>query len=295
MLLILLLLSSLIISTMFDHQLKSCNYKFSMQDSLNIIDTALDNGLDHNLLAKQNHYQLILSTLNLPFSFSFEGLICHAFVHKSYLKDVEANLLYTTNNERLEFLGDAVLELIATDYLFSTFKDQQEGVLTAIRSYLVNANMLYDVGVNLKLDKLIMLSKGERNSMPDVNPSIIADCFEALIGVMYIEFGLEITKSFIIKHVLHQAKEVLEQELYRDPKTKIQELVQEKYKLTPNYTILETFGKDHQKTFIVGLYIGEHLITKQEGQSKQKAEIVCAKWCLDNFESLNIIDLSSVA
>ncbi|PIR07514.1 ribonuclease III [Candidatus Jorgensenbacteria bacterium CG_4_10_14_0_8_um_filter_39_13] len=210
------------------------------------------------------------------------NLLKEAVTHRSYLNENPHWPL--PNNERLEFLGDAVLELIVTEYLFSRFPKYVEGQLTSLRAALVNYQMLSQVAKNNSLENYILLSKGEAKDTARAKEVILADTFEALIGAIYLDQGYEETKDFIKRSVLSNLKEVIEQNLYSDPKSRLQEIVQEQLKVTPTYKVLKEFGPDHQKTFLIGVFYNEKLIAEGEGLSKQEAECQAAEKALKGME-----------
>ncbi|MDD3284204.1 MAG: ribonuclease III [Patescibacteria group bacterium] len=211
----------------------------------------------------------------IKISFNDIDLLKQAFVHKSFLNENQNFKL--KNNERLEFLGDAVLELITTDFLFRQFPEKPEGDLTNIRASLVNSNTLSDVAQNLEIDKYLFLSRGEsKDKNSKARRYIMADSVEAIIGAIYIDKNYDEAKKFVEKNILYKIDEILEKELYMDPKTKFQEKAQEQYNITPKYKLIGEKGPDHNKIFTVGLYIDEKLISKAEGSSKQEAEINAA-------------------
>ncbi len=203
-------------------------------------------------------------------------LLKQAFVHRSFLN--ENHNFKLGHNERLEFLGDAVLELISTEYLFNKFPERPEGDLTNIRASIVNSKSLADSGEKLEIDKYLFLSRGEsRDKNTKARRYILANCMEAIIGAIYLDQGYQKATEFIQKHFLYKADEIVEKELYMDPKTKFQEKAQEIFNITPHYKLLDEKGPDHKKTFTVGLYIEKKLITKGSGTSKQEAEVDAAE------------------
>ena len=198
-----------------------------------------------------------------------------ALVHRSYINEHPDFKL--GHNERLEFLGDAVLEIIVTEYLFQNYPETPEGDLTNWRASLVNANMLYTVANELGIEEYLMLSKGEaKDKNTKARQYILANAMEALIGAMYLDQGIEAPRQFIIKNIVSHLEEILRKELYVDPKSKFQEIAQEKEGLTPVYKTLSEEGPDHEKKFEVGLYLGEELIATGTGLSKQEAQIKAA-------------------
>lgn len=203
--------------------------------------------------------------------FNNEEILENAFVHRSFLNENKSAGL--KNNERLEFLGDAVLELVVTEYLFDKFRNKSEGELTSIRSALVKGVTISEVSRDLGFEDAILLSEGEKHGSQKARSLIMANCFEAVIGAIYIDSGIENAKKFIIKNLVDKHLDnILKNELFIDPKSKFQEMVQEKYKQTPNYQTLSQEGPDHDKKFVCGVYVFEKIIAKGEGKSKNLAE-----------------------
>jgi ribonuclease-3 len=207
--------------------------------------------------------------------FSNKELLKQALVHRSYLNEHPDFPL--GHNERLEFLGDAVLEIVVTEYLYLHFRDTDEGDLTNWRASLVNAKMLYIIAGELKLEDYLYLSKGEaKDKNKKSRQYILANAVEAVIGAIYLDQGLSVAKEFILKNIVVKLDDILSNQLYLDPKSKFQEAAQEKKGITPHYEILNEEGPDHAKTFTVGLYLGEELVTSGEGSSKQEAQVDAA-------------------
>lgn len=205
-------------------------------------------------------------------------LLQEAFTHRSYLNenpDWEFD-----HNERLEFLGDAVLELIVTEYLFSTFKEKKEGELTSLRAALVNANMLSDISQKLGLNDFLLLSRGEAKDLGRARQYILANTFEALVGAIYLDQGYEAVQKFIKENVLSRTEEVIARKLFQDPKSLFQERAQEIAGVTPRYDVIKEWGPDHNKHFVVGVYLGEELVAEGEGPSKQEAQARAAEAAL---------------
>ncbi|MEK7566963.1 MAG: ribonuclease III [Patescibacteria group bacterium] len=207
---------------------------------------------------------------NIGYSFKDKNLLTEAFTHRSYLNENPS--WQGAHNERLEFLGDAVLELIVTEALFARFPEKPEGELTSLRAALVNANMLSSLASDLDLNSVLFLSRGEAKDIGRARGYILANTFEALIGAMYLDGGYDEAKKFIEKNLMPKIDEILEKELFRDAKSLFQERAQEIAGITPVYRSLEEWGPDHDKHFIVGVYLGEALIASGEGPSKQAAE-----------------------
>jgi len=193
-----------------------------------------------------------------------------AFVHKSYLNEHRSDP--RGDNERLEFLGDAVLELVTTEYLYATFPDRGEGELTTFRSALVKGKHLAEVARALDLGQYLLLSHGEEKSGGREKNYILANTLEALIGAMYLDRGFTTSHKFISRFILTNLGDILEKGLHVDAKSKFQEFSQEKLGATPTYQVLSESGPDHNKVFEVGAFLGERLIGKGTGSSKQKAE-----------------------
>lgn len=207
--------------------------------------------------------------------FKNEDFLLQAMVHRSYLN--EHSDFKVGHNERLEFLGDAVLEIVVTEYLFLNFKETPEGDLTNWRASLVNAKMLHEIAQTLDIEDSLYLSKGEsRDKNKKSRQFILANAIEAIIGAIYLDQGIEVAKKFIIKNIVCRLDDILANQLYLDPKSHFQEKAQEVRGITPHYEIIDEIGPDHDKVFTVGLYLGEDLITKGKGSSKQEAQVDAA-------------------
>ena len=216
----------------------------------------------------------------LQLSFSDEQLLQQVFVHRSYLNEHRAFPL--DHNERLEFLGDAVLELIVTEYLYKTF-DKPEGELTNWRSALVRGEMLSQLAQQIGMGDYLLLSRGEQKSQGKARQLILANAFEALIGAIYLDAGYEAAVRFITTHVISQLERILEEGRHIDAKSDLQEKSQEQLGVTPTYNVLESTGPDHDKTFVVGVYFGDRLLAKGTGSSKQRAEQAAASEALKTW------------
>jgi ribonuclease III len=207
--------------------------------------------------------------------FKSEALVTKGFTHKSYVNEHKSEKI--EDNERLEFLGDAVLELVATKHLFEKYPTQSEGDMTSYRSALVKGKHLAEVGLELGLGEYLRLSNGEEKSGGRTKKYILANVVEAVIGVIYLEHGYEVVEKFIEKFILEKLDEIIEKGLHIDAKSNFQELAQEIEKTTPHYEVLEEEGEDHNKKYTMGAFIGEELVAKGTGSSKQKAESDAAK------------------
>lgn len=213
----------------------------------------------------------------LEIKFKNKNLLKQSVVHRSYLNEnPNFNL---PHNERLEFLGDAVLELITTEHLYKKYSDP-EGVMTNWRSALVNSKMLSKLARKLGIEPFLYMSKGETKDTGRARELILANAFEALIGAIYLDKGLEAARIFIEKNLLKELPKIIEKKLYMDPKSRFQELAQEKTGITPSYEVLKEWGPDHNRHFVVGVYLEKKLMGKGEGCSKQEAQEKAAEEAL---------------
>ena len=211
----------------------------------------------------------------LGVNFKEERLLRQALVHRSYLN--EHPDFNTGHNERLEFLGDAVLEIVVTEFLYLNFINTPEGDLTNWRASLVNSRMLYEVAIELGVEDCLYLSRGEaRDKHKKSRQFILANAVEALIGAIYLDQGPEAAKQFILKNIISKLDDILKNQTYLDPKSRFQEKAQGVRGITPHYEIMDEQGPDHAKIFQVGLYIGEELIVTGQGSSKQEAQVDAA-------------------
>lgn len=201
--------------------------------------------------------------------FNNQDLLQQAFVHRSYLNENPG--FHLADNERLEFLGDAVLELAVTDYLYRNYPNT-EGDLTNWRAALVNAKALSEVADKASMNRFLLLSRGEAKDTGRARKDILANALEALIGAIYLDQGYEQAEKFVAKWVLAKLPQVIEEKLYRDPKSRFQEEAQEKIGVTPVYEVIKEWGPDHLKCFVIGVYLGEDLVAEGEGSSKQEAQ-----------------------
>ncbi|MBR0479782.1 ribonuclease III [Candidatus Saccharibacteria bacterium] len=209
----------------------------------------------------------------LGFEFNDINLLVTALTHRSYINE---HKLAHEHNERLEFLGDAVLELVSSDFLYRNY-NEPEGIMTALRAALVRTESIGDAGKELGYEPLVRMSKGEKHGSDRARDVILADCFEAVIGAIYLDQGYETAKEFITKHILVKIDTILEEGSWRDPKSYVQELAQKIDGMTPVYRTMKEEGPDHDKTFVVGVYVGEELKGVGTGHSKQEAQTEAAK------------------
>lgn len=206
---------------------------------------------------------------NLGIVFKNKNLLIEAITHRSYLNEnPKWNL---DHNERLEFLGDAVLELVVTEYLFKKYKEP-EGILTSWRAALVNSKILSEISKKFDLNSYVLLSRGERKDEGRARQYILANALEAIIGAIYLDQGYPKAKEFIKKNIISQLPIVIKNKLYKDPKSLLQEEAQERLGITPTYQVLEEWGPDHEKKFKVGVFLGKELIGVGIGLSKQEAQ-----------------------
>lgn len=210
--------------------------------------------------------------------FKNKNLLQQAFIHRSYINENTGTLL--SHNERLEFLGDAVLELIVTDFLYKKYPNYTEGELTALRSALVNAVIISEIATNIGMNDYLLLSKGEAKDNGKARQYILANTYEAYVGALYLDQGIDMVDKFIHKSLLPKTEEIVLKKLWRDAKSLVQEKAQEFVNVTPAYKVLSESGPDHDKHFTVGIFFGTNLIAEGKGQSKQEAEQKAAEVAL---------------
>lgn len=218
----------------------------------------------------------------LGYEFKNIDLLVTAFTHRSYVNEHRKSV--NEHNERLEFLGDAVLELAVTDYLFNNHSEP-EGILTSWRAALVRTESIGEAGVKLGYEPLIRMSRGEKQGGERSRLQILANAFEALIGAIYLERGYADAETFIKDHIVSKLEAILDSGSWRDPKSHLQEVMQRKDNVTPRYVVLEEVGPDHDKIFTLGVYSGDRLISKGTGPSKQSAQQEAAKAALLVYET----------
>lgn len=215
----------------------------------------------------------------LKIKFKNKDLLTQAFIHRSYLN--ENPKFEMSHNERLEFLGDAVLELAVTEYLFQKYTQKPEGELTSWRAALVNAKILSRIAKGLEFNDFLLLSRGETKEIGKARQYILANTFEAFVGSLYLDRGYEICRKFIEKYVVSELPVIIESELYKDAKSNFQEKAQEETGITPIYKALKEWGPDHAKHFTIGVFLKDELVAEGEGFSKQEAEEEAAKKALE--------------
>lgn len=212
-------------------------------------------------------------------SFKNKSLLKQAFVHRSYLNENKKVKLH--HNERLEFLGDAVLELAVTKFLFNKYPDKTEGDLTSLRAALVNADTCAKVSNNLNINDFLLLSKGEARDTGRARQYILANTLEALIGAIYLDKGYKAAEDFVLKHITSLTEEIVQTSSWLDSKSLFQEKAQEILGITPLYKVLKETGPDHAKKFTSGVFLGQELVASGAGDSKQEAEQEAARRALE--------------
>lgn len=215
--------------------------------------------------------------------FEFERIeyLITALTHRSYVNEHRKSV--SEHNERLEFLGDAVLELVVTDYLYNNY-DEPEGILTSWRASLVRTESIGAAGNAIGYESLMRMSRGEKNGSDRARQQILANAFEAVIGAVYLEKGYDAADEFIKKHILSKLDDILASGSWRDPKSHLQEVSQRTDGMTPLYKVLNEDGPDHDKIFTLGVYVGDKLMGKGTGSSKQNAQQVAAKAAIEKYE-----------
>jgi ribonuclease-3 len=214
----------------------------------------------------------------LNVAFADKALLTRAFTHRSYINENPKTGL--EHNERLEFLGDAVVELVVTDFLFAQYPSHNEGELTAYRSALVNAIIMGEIASELGMNDYLSLSKGEKKDTGRARQTILANTYEAFVGALYLDQGYDIAKKFILDTLVPKLAEIISKKSWKDAKSKIQEEAQERVGLTPSYQVLEQNGPDHDKWFIIGIYFGDTKIAEGKGRSKQEGQQAAAEAAL---------------
>lgn len=217
----------------------------------------------------------------LGFEFNDLDLLITALTHRSYVNEHRKSV--KEHNERLEFLGDAILELVTSDFLYHNY-EEPEGIMTAWRAALVNTDANAEAGEELGYAPLIRLSHGEQNGSRRAHHSIVADCYEAIIGAIYLDQGYESAREFIQKYTLSKINQIIEDESWRDSKSYLQEISQHKYNTTPVYKVLKEEGPDHDKIFTLGVFVNGKLIASGMGYSKQQAQTKAAAAAIKQFK-----------
>jgi ribonuclease-3 len=214
----------------------------------------------------------------LGVQFIHKEILLSAITHRSYLN--EHREATWEHNERLEFLGDAVLELVVTDYLFTKYPEKPEGELTAVRAALVNTNSLAEAAEQLGVNRFLLMSKGEAKDEGRARQYILANAFESCIGAIYIDQGYDVAKGFIASRLFAKTDDIVSKRLWQDAKSRFQELAQEYASVTPTYETLSQEGPDHDRVFTVGIFLRSEKVAEGKGRSKQEAEQQAAERAL---------------
>lgn len=217
--------------------------------------------------------------MNLP-AFKNQELFEQAFTHRSYLNETKSK---GPSNERLEFLGDSILSFVVSDFFYRKYEEFNEGTLTNLRSQLVNTKSLAETAEDLGFGNYLKLSRGEEESEGRRNQSLLADSFEAFIGALFIDQGLQVTATFITQTLIPKADEIVAKKDFKDPKSLFQEYVQAQAHAAPVYKVLFEEGPSHAKIFTVGVYVKDELLGQGIGKSKQEAEENAAKQALEKI------------
>lgn len=217
----------------------------------------------------------------LGLKFNDINLLITALTHRSYVN--EHRKTTSEHNERLEYLGDAVLELVTSDFLFKNFH-LPEGIMTAIRAALVRTESIGDAGEKLGYAPLVRMSKGEKSGSARAHASILADCFEAVIGAIYLDQGYDAASDFIYKNIIVKMDQIVEDESWRDPKSLFQEICQHLHETVPQYRTLNIDGPDHDRTYTVGVFVNDNQLAEARGHSKHEAESTAAAQCIKIYK-----------
>ena len=217
----------------------------------------------------------------LGFEFDDINLLVTALTHRSYVNEHKESV--HEHNERLEFLGDAILEMVSSDFLYRNY-NEPEGIMTSWRAALVRTESIGAAGKELGYEPLVRLSKGEKHGSDRAHDVILADCFEAVIGAIYLDKGYKAAEKFIYKNTLTKIDDILESESWRDSKSYLQELAQRIDGVTPVYRVMKEEGPDHDKTFTLGVYINNHLKATAIGHSKQEAQVKAASEAIRKYK-----------
>lgn len=219
--------------------------------------------------------------ISLP-KFKNKKLLEQSFIHRSYLNETKEKL---DSNERLEFLGDSILSFVVSEHLYSKYPDFNEGTLTNVRALLVNTKTLAQISKELNFGKLLKLSKGEKEAKGEENVSLLADCFEAFLGALYLDQGIKEVQKFVDQVLLPKAKLFIKKKTFKDSKSLLQELIQARKQESPVYSVIKEEGPPHKKVFTVLVKTGNRVLGKGRGKSKQEAEKNAAREALLRFKS----------
>lgn len=214
----------------------------------------------------------------IPVVFKNKKLLAQAFIHRSYLNETRETW---HSNERLEFLGDAVLSFFTSHYIYRQYPDLPEGMLTNIRSSVVKTETLAQVATELQFGQYLLLSRGEEDGGGRTNPSLLADCFEAFLGTLFLDQGMPAVEKFLKKYLLTKIPDIIAKRAYLDYKSQLQEKIQEKQHVSPLYRVFRTEGQDHAKTFWIEVVVNNTMLGQGKGRSKQEAEQNAARQALE--------------
>lgn len=212
-------------------------------------------------------------------TFKDKKILQHAFIHRSYINENPKSGL--AHNERLEFLGDAVLELVVTDHLFHAHPNAPEGELTAYRSAIVNAVVIAEVALSLGMNDYLLLSKGEAKDTGRARSTILANTYESFVGALYLDQGYTACNTFIMKTLVPRLADIIAKKTWKDSKSQVQEEAQERLGVTPSYKVVSETGPDHDKWFTIGIFFGDKKIAEGKGRSKQEGEQKAATAALE--------------
>jgi ribonuclease-3 len=212
-------------------------------------------------------------------TFTNKTTLTQAFIHRSYINENPRSGL--EHNERLEFLGDAVIELVVTDYLYRNYPTQNEGDLTAYRSALVNAVIMGEVAASLNMNEYLLLSKGEQKDTGRARQTILANTYESFVGSLYLDQGYTACDAFVTTSLLSRLEDIIKTKSWKDAKSQIQEEAQERLGVTPSYKVIAEVGPDHDKHFTIGVFFGDKKIAEGKGRSKQEGEQKAALTALE--------------
>ncbi len=216
---------------------------------------------------------------SIGITFTDKDILTHAFIHRSYINENPKSGF--EHNERLEFLGDAVIELVVTDYLYRTYPGSHEGDLTAYRSALVNAVIMGEVAAELHMNDYLLLSKGEQKDTGRARQTILANTYESFVGALYLDQGYAVCDQFVTRTLLVRLPDIIKNKSWKDAKSLIQEEAQERLGVTPSYRVVAETGPDHDKYFTIGIFFGDKKIAEGKGRSKQEGEQKAATAALE--------------
>jgi ribonuclease III len=219
--------------------------------------------------------------INIP-EFNNKKLLEQAFIHRSFLNETKEQL---SSNERLEFLGDSIISFVVSKHLYAIYPNYNEGILTNLRSLLVNTKSLAQIAKELEFGNLLKLSKGEEDSKGRLNQSLLADCFEAFIGALFIDQGIDAVINFLNLTLIPKLEEIEKNRTYKDPKSLLQEYSQSKRFNSPLYKVLEESGPAHNRKFKIGAFVNNNLVGEGYGKSKREAEEQAAEKALEQIRA----------